>query len=419
MALRYRVSVTSTHYPDLESHQRSNQYRSLGHSGQSAASLVEDRLRQSEDHRPIQNQGDSGIAANNQQMPTAWKFQGSNDNTAWTDLDSRSGVTTWVSDQYYDFTITSPQPFRYYRVWITAQNGYIVGGQPISAIPEIRFWESIPETKTGTSSPISLLSMPYNLYSIRVRCRTEIGWSEWTVPIQYLHGIDVDTDVIFVADQNLFTDVAGTIPVANPDDSINSWRDTQSGILATCNTTAIPKYSTDGVRFGSSGGKERLRFALPQGLTAGFSVFVVAKFLSYGYNNTILTLDDNGTWSSTSTIALVRAYGVAYDAVFHGGSTGNDINMGQYPLNTNCLISLVYDGSNMLSAYMDGVLKQTKAIGAKTTSALAYCSFGSLAWETTEWGNFYLKEVQISQRAYNADELVSIHASLRLKYGIT
>ncbi|MCB0084279.1 MAG: hypothetical protein KDE47_25240, partial [Caldilineaceae bacterium] len=70
-------------------------------------------------------------------------------------------------------------------------------------------------------------------------------------------------------------------------------------------------------------------------------------------------------------------------------------------------------------AYVNGELKQTKSVGAKTASALAYCSFGSLAWETTEWGNFYLKEVQISQRPYNTTEIAGIHTSLKSKYGIS
>lgn len=56
--------------------------------------------------------------------PSAWIVQGSNDDTTWTDLDSRSGHGTWTTYATETFTIAAspavPQgPFRYYRVYIT------------------------------------------------------------------------------------------------------------------------------------------------------------------------------------------------------------------------------------------------------------------------------------------------------------
>ena len=56
--------------------------------------------------------------------PSAWIFQGSNDDINWTDLDSRSGHGAWTTYTVETFVVAAspavPQgPFRYYRVYIT------------------------------------------------------------------------------------------------------------------------------------------------------------------------------------------------------------------------------------------------------------------------------------------------------------
>ena len=54
--------------------------------------------------------------------PGTWKLQGSNDDSGWTDLDSqtnwRPNLTTLPV-----FTVASPGNYRYYRLYITANNG--------------------------------------------------------------------------------------------------------------------------------------------------------------------------------------------------------------------------------------------------------------------------------------------------------
>jgi len=54
--------------------------------------------------------------------PKTWKLQGSNDDAAWTDLDSQ---TNWVPTlaTLPVFTIASPDSYLYYRLYITANNG--------------------------------------------------------------------------------------------------------------------------------------------------------------------------------------------------------------------------------------------------------------------------------------------------------
>lgn len=51
--------------------------------------------------------------------PSAWTLEGSNDNSAWTTLDTQSGLT-WSSGQERVFTAASPGSYRYYRLSITA-----------------------------------------------------------------------------------------------------------------------------------------------------------------------------------------------------------------------------------------------------------------------------------------------------------
>jgi hypothetical protein len=54
--------------------------------------------------------------------PYTWKFQGSNNDVDWTDLDTRTAVTP-VSDQLNFYAIASPAAYRYYRMYITDNVG--------------------------------------------------------------------------------------------------------------------------------------------------------------------------------------------------------------------------------------------------------------------------------------------------------
>ncbi|RXK62041.1 DUF1735 domain-containing protein [Lacibacter luteus] len=55
--------------------------------------------------------------------PKDWKLQGSNDNTTWTDLDTRTGEQFAARFQTKRYEVASPQSFTYYRVFMTANNG--------------------------------------------------------------------------------------------------------------------------------------------------------------------------------------------------------------------------------------------------------------------------------------------------------
>lgn len=90
------------------------------------------------------------------QCPTAWTFDGSNDGTTWTQLDKRSGVTSWSSSvKKQEYLIQNPQQFMKYRMYITAnqKSGYRVEvaelemfeySAPIPATPSS--WQTISAT---------------------------------------------------------------------------------------------------------------------------------------------------------------------------------------------------------------------------------------------------------------------------------
>lgn len=52
--------------------------------------------------------------------PKTWKMQGSNDGTNYTDIDSRTNFTTWVSETPVTFLFSSAQTYQYYRLYVTA-----------------------------------------------------------------------------------------------------------------------------------------------------------------------------------------------------------------------------------------------------------------------------------------------------------
>lgn len=54
---------------------------------------------------------------------SAWKMQGSNDGTNWTDLDVQTEIEGWSDWYETDFEIEEPKAFLYYRLLITAIEG--------------------------------------------------------------------------------------------------------------------------------------------------------------------------------------------------------------------------------------------------------------------------------------------------------
>lgn len=65
------------------------------------------------------NNGD-GAVGYAQFYPTAWKFQGSHNDTDWTDIDEQTGQTSWSPAVKKEYTFANSTAYRYYRWLISA-----------------------------------------------------------------------------------------------------------------------------------------------------------------------------------------------------------------------------------------------------------------------------------------------------------
>jgi hypothetical protein len=86
-------------------------------------------------------------------MPTAWKLQGSNDNSNWTDLDSRTGQSFSNAElKTFDplSSAGSEASFRYYRLYMSA------GSAVALQIAEEELWGDDAPATTGSSSGIGM-----------------------------------------------------------------------------------------------------------------------------------------------------------------------------------------------------------------------------------------------------------------------
>lgn len=89
--------------------------------------------------------------------PAAWNLQGSNDNSTWTTVDSRSDQTGWAAGSAgeREFTIANPGAYRYYRLVITAKAG-AGGSGGAYGVQELRF-----STEPTPAGALDLRSVAY------------------------------------------------------------------------------------------------------------------------------------------------------------------------------------------------------------------------------------------------------------------
>jgi len=74
--------------------------------------------------------------------PKTWKFQATNDTLgAWTDLDTRTGVTFAARSTSYTFAFPNTAPYTYFRLLVTQNNG---DGGIMGQISELEIWGMSP-----------------------------------------------------------------------------------------------------------------------------------------------------------------------------------------------------------------------------------------------------------------------------------
>jgi len=83
--------------------------------------------------------------------PKDWTFQGSNNGTSWTTLDTQTNQTGWVLNTKRTYSFSNSTPYSYYRINITSDNG---GGAVVITQWELfeqisyEAWKSLNQTNT-------------------------------------------------------------------------------------------------------------------------------------------------------------------------------------------------------------------------------------------------------------------------------
>ncbi len=94
-----------------------------------------------------------------QRDPNAWKFEGSNDGTNWTTLDSRSGETFASRALTKSYTFANSTGYRYYRLNVSAVDGGL--GYEIQ-IAELGLYASVPGTVPVPDAPTGVTATSGN-----------------------------------------------------------------------------------------------------------------------------------------------------------------------------------------------------------------------------------------------------------------
>ncbi|MEK3913485.1 hypothetical protein [Paenibacillus sp. FSL H7-0331] len=82
--------------------------------------------------------------------PKKWTFEGTNDNSNWTILDSRSNITQWVTGDSKIFTFDNSTAYKKYRINIIEHNGS-TGKNVNLDIHELEMMEAVPSIPTITN----------------------------------------------------------------------------------------------------------------------------------------------------------------------------------------------------------------------------------------------------------------------------
>lgn len=138
--------------------------------------------------------------------PNSWQFQGSNNGSAWTTLDTQSGVSSWTVGTPKSYTFSNSTSFTYYRLYVTAANS----GPTDWQVCELQMFASLaPQAITTVSAAFALgfqpsqarIVCPVELESgvLGTDCMLDLGrdgvtWSN--VPLTDLGKFDSNTRIV-------------------------------------------------------------------------------------------------------------------------------------------------------------------------------------------------------------------------------
>lgn len=88
--------------------------------------------------------------------PNAWTFEGSNDGSSWTTLDTRSGITAVAANNRVVYTFSNAVAYRYYRMNVPGKSGSIQGWAEFELL-ETGDMTLRPTAATITANPSDVL----------------------------------------------------------------------------------------------------------------------------------------------------------------------------------------------------------------------------------------------------------------------
>jgi hypothetical protein len=122
----------------------------------------------------ITNRNEPGVT----RSPTSWTFQGSNNGSTWTVLDTQTGVSAWLSaaNTTLSYTFTNTTPYTHYRIQVQNSDAYIGIGRLKMYEASISPHESFCATVTDVPSSECLALMSIFDSNNGTNWTTKNGW---------------------------------------------------------------------------------------------------------------------------------------------------------------------------------------------------------------------------------------------------
>lgn len=225
--------------------------------------------------------------------PKTWTFQGSNDNSSWTTIDTQTNVANWATGEKRTYATANTTSYRYYRINVTANQGYA----SYMIIAEIEFLNS---TANADLLEVEIDSARY----IKPGLQIDI-YEAGTDTLRYTI---TPTAVDKINDTFSFLPETQSFSTSN----VNTTTDVITLPDATSFTTGTP------IIFGSSG-------TVPTGLTAGTTYYAInvssttIKVATSALNASLgIAIDITATGSGNHRVRLSYVFGNKDEIWKHG-----------------------------------------------------------------------------------------------------
>ena len=179
---------------------------------------------------PPSNPGSNDIAA----APKTWTFQGSNDASSWTTLDTQTNVPSWSAGEKRTYAFSNTTAYRYYRINITANQGstaFLVVSElamysrleadrliefKVDSVRYLKPGEVIDVYEAGTETKkftvtVNTVDKPTNTFTIYPLYNTAGSFNATTDALEFVSGTEPSLTDIATGDPIRFA-TAGTMP---------------------------------------------------------------------------------------------------------------------------------------------------------------------------------------------------------------